>query len=91
MAFWMAAVSRVVPSPLAPKSFAENIFGAACAERVNARIAARLRVRLVVLVIWPPPPRGKVCKVFEVETLGLDFGMALNGEVRRAPDFFCMG
>jgi hypothetical protein len=27
-----------------------------------------------------PPPRQKVCKVFEVDTLGLDFGLRLASE-----------
>ena len=28
----------------------------------------------------PPPPPSKVCKVFEVDTLGLDFGLRLPSE-----------
>jgi hypothetical protein len=34
-----------------------------------------------------PLPRQKVCKVFEVDTLGLDFGLrlTLNRKARRGP------
>jgi hypothetical protein len=30
----------------------------------------------------PPPPPAKVCKVFEVDTLRLDFGLSLRGLAR---------
>jgi hypothetical protein len=35
----------------------------------------------VVHVVLPLPP-SKVCKVFEVETLGLDFGLPLPFEAK---------
>jgi hypothetical protein len=55
---------------------AKNIFCWACAQagiRARRRAKGSFGVRVVVAVMVPPPSRGLLRKVFEGETLGLDF------------------
>jgi hypothetical protein len=41
-----------------------------------------------MVVMWPPPPRGKVCKVFGTETLGLDLRLRSDVQSRKFKGFW---
>jgi hypothetical protein len=58
-----------------------NFFCGEGCEEQKERGCAAIQDGVSVCWHWPPLPRQKVCKVFEEETLGLDFGSGYGTKV----------